>query len=212
MEDVRKGRGLKPEYEKLLLENNNIDSWFINSCKKIKYLFPKAHAVAYVVMAFRIAFFKVHYPEAFYATYFTIKANDFDAALILQGPKKIREAMTEIEQKEKAATAKDKSLYTILEVANEMHLRNINFVPIDLYKSDTRKFIITKDGIMPPITALQGLGITAAENIKNERKRGKFTSIEDLQQRTKITKNVVQILKQNGVLNNLQETDQLSLF
>ena len=108
MEDVRKGRGLKPEYEKLLIKNNNIDSWFIESCKKIKYLFPKAHAVAYVVMAFRIAYCKVHYPEAFYATYFTVRADDFDAELILQGPKKIKEAMIEIEKKDKEATAKEK--------------------------------------------------------------------------------------------------------
>lgn len=99
MEDVRKGKGLKPEYEKLLAENNNVDSWFIESCKKIKYLFPKAHAVAYVVMAFRIAYFKVHYPEAFYATYFTVRVDDFDAELILQGPKQIKETMVEIEKR-----------------------------------------------------------------------------------------------------------------
>ena len=212
MEDVRKGRGLKPEYEKLLIKNNNIDSWFIESCKKIKYLFPKAHAVAYVVMAFRIAYCKVHYPEAFYATYFTVRADDFDAELILQGPKKIKEAMIEIEKKDKEATAKEKSLFTVLEVANEMYMRGIQFVPIDLYKSDVKRFRITKHGILPPISALQGLGITAAQNITKERKKGRFTSIEDLQRRTRITKNVVQILRQNGILNDLRETDQLSLF
>jgi len=212
MEDVRKGRGLKPDYEKLLAENNNIDHWFIESCKKIKYLFPKAHAVAYVVMAFRIAYFKVHYPEAFYATYFTVRADDFDAELILQGPKKIKETMIEIEKKDKEASAKEKNLFTILEVANEMYMRGIQFVPIDLYKSDVRRFKITQDGILPPISSLQGLGIAAAQNIIIERSKGRFSSIEDLKRRTKITKNVIQILKQNGILNNLQETDQISLF
>ncbi len=212
MEDVRKGKGLKPEYEKLLAENNNVDSWFIESCKKIKYLFPKAHAVAYVVMAFRIAYFKVHYPEAFYATYFTVRVDDFDAELILQGPKQIKETMVEIEKKDKEASTKEKNLLTVLEVANEMYMRGIQFVPIDLYKSDVQRFKITRDGILPPLSALQGLGITAAQNITKEREKGSFTSIEDLKQRTKITKNVVQIMRRNGIINNLQETDQISLF
>jgi len=211
MEDVRKGKGLKPEYEKLLLENKNINSWFIESCKKIKYLFPKAHAVAYVVMAFRIAYFKVHHPEAFYATYFTVRADDFDAELILQGPKKIKEKINEIEN-DKEASAKEKNLLTILEVAYEMYLRGIQFIPIDLYQSDVRRFKIMREGILPPLSALQGLGITAAHNIINERKKGRFTSIEDLKRRTKITKNVVEILQRNGIINNLQETDQISLF
>ncbi|GLI19204.1 DNA polymerase III PolC-type [Tepidanaerobacter syntrophicus] len=212
MEDVRKGRGLKPEYEKILSENKNVNSWFIDSCKKIRYLFPKAHAVAYVIMAFRIAYFKVHYPEAFYATYFTVKADDFDAELILQGPKKIREKMAEIERNEKEATAKEKNLFTILEVANEMYARGIQFAQIDLYKSDVKRFKITEAGILPPLKSLQGLGITAAQNIERERRKGRFTSIDDLQRRARITKNVVQILRQNGVLANLQETDQISLF
>jgi DNA polymerase-3 subunit alpha (Gram-positive type) len=212
MEDVRRGGGLRPEHENLLMKNNRVDSWFIESCKKIKYLFPKAHAVAYVVMAFRIAYFKVHYPEAFYTTYFTVRADDFDAELILQGPKKIKAVMIEIEQKDKEASAKEKNLFTILEVAGEMYMRGIQFVPIDLYKSDVKRFKITKDGILPPISGLQGLGITAAQNIIKERNKGKFTSIEDLQRRTRITKNVVQILRQNGILRDLQETDQLSLF
>jgi DNA polymerase-3 subunit alpha (Gram-positive type) len=211
MEDVRKGKGLKPEFEEKL-RMNNVDEWFIGSCKKIKYLFPKAHAVAYVIMAFRIAYFKVHYPEAFYATYFTVRADDFDAELILQGPKKIREVMAEFEKKERELSVKEKNLFTILEVANEMFMRGIRFVPIDLYKSGVKRFKITKDGILPPITALQGLGLAAAQNIDRERKKGKFTSIEDLRQRTRVTKNVIQMLKRNGVLKNLQETNQISLF
>ncbi|MCR4430553.1 MAG: PolC-type DNA polymerase III [Tepidanaerobacteraceae bacterium] len=212
MENVRKGKGIKPEHEEILIKNKKVASWFVESCKKIKYLFPKAHAVAYVIMAFRIAYFKVHYPEAFYATYFTVRADDFDAELILQGPKKIREAIAEIEKKEKESSAKEKNLLTILEVANEMYMRGIQFVPIDLYKSDIRRFKITPVGILPPLTSLQGLGLAAAQSIEEERKKGKFSSIEDLRQRTRITKNVIQILKQNGIISNLQETNQLCLF
>lgn len=211
MEKVRKGKGLSPEDEEVL-KKNNVEKWFIESCKKIKYMFPKAHAVAYVIMAFRIAYFKVHYPAAFYATYFTVRADDFDAELILQGPKKIKEVIEEINKKEKNATPKEKNLLTILEVANEMYMRGIQFLPIDLYKSHYKKFIITKDGILPPLNALPGLGLAAAQSIYNERQKGKFTSIEDLRMRTKVTKNVIEILRQNGVLNGLQETNQISLF
>lgn len=211
MEDVRKGRGLKPEQEEVL-NNANIDSWFIDSCKKIKYLFPKAHAVAYVIMAFRIAFYKVHYPEAFYATYFSTRAEDFDAAVILQGQRKIKDIMAELKLNEKGASAKEKNLYTLLEVVNEMYMRGIHFAPIDLYKSGIRKFKLTQNGILPPMISLQGLGLTAAQNIAREREKVGFTSIEDLRQRTKISKTVVEILRQNGVLNNLQETNQISLF
>jgi len=212
MENVRKGKGLKPEFEEILIKNKNVEPWFVESCKKIKYLFPKAHAVAYVIMAFRIAYFKVHFPEAFYATYFTVRADDFDAEIILQGPSKIKSVMTDLEKKEKQTTAKEKNLYTILEVAYEMYLRGIQFLPIDLYKSAVKRFQITPDGILPPISSLPGLGVTAAKNIVAERKKGKFTSIEDLRQRAKVTKNVIEILKQNGILKNLQETNQISLF
>lgn len=212
MENVRKGKGLKSEHEEILLKNKKVAPWFVESCKKIKYLFPKAHAVAYVIMAFRIAYFKVHYPEAFYATYFTVRADDFDAELILQGPKKIKETISQIEKKEKESSAKEKNLLTILEVANEMYMRGIQFVPIDLYESDVRRFKITANGILPPLTSLQGLGLAAAQSIEEERKKGRFSSIEDLRQRTRITKNVIQILKQNGIISNLQETNQLCLF
>jgi len=212
MENVRKGKGIKPEHEEILIKNKKVAPWFIESCKKIKYLFPKAHAVAYVIMAYRIAYCKVHFPEAFYATYFTVRADDFDAEIILQGPNKIKEVMANIEKRENQATAKEKNLYTILEVAYEMYLRGIQFLPIDLYKSSVKRFQITPDGILPPLSSLPGVGIAAAKSIVDERKKGKFTSIEDLRQRTKITKNVIGVLKQNGVLKNLQETSQMSLF
>lgn len=211
MERVRKGKGLKPEEEEIM-RKNNVESWFIDSCKKIKYMFPKAHAVAYVIMAFRIAYFKVYYPKAFYATYFTVRADDFDGELILKGQKAIKEAIKEIERKDKDASAKEKNLLTILEVANEMYLRGIEFLPVDLYRSHYKKFLITDEGILPPLTALPGLGIAAALSIYEERQKGFFTSIEDLRIRTKVTKNVIEILKKNGVLGGLRETDQICLF
>ncbi len=210
MEAVRKGRGIKPDVEELLVKNN-VDTWFIESCKKIKYLFPKAHAVAYVIMAFRIAYFKVHYPQAFYATYFTVRADDFDAEIILQGPEKIKETILEIDKKDNI-TAKEKGLYTVLEVANEMYLRGIQFLPIDLYKSDSKRFKIIQGDILLPISSIQGVGTTAAKSIEEERKKKRFSSIEDLRERTRITKTVIQNLRQNGVLKDLQETDQISLF
>lgn len=211
MERVRKGRQLEEKQEKHLFDAG-IDPWFIESCKKIKYLFPKAHAVAYVIMAFRIAYFKVHYPEAFYATFFTARADDFDAQLILQGPKAVKDAITDIEKREREASVKERSLLTLLEVANEMYLRDIGFTPINLYKSDMKRFKVTSEGILPPLSALQGLGITAAQNIVRERKVTPFSSREDLKYRTRISKNVLQILLENGVLSDLPDTDQISLF
>ncbi|KYO65771.1 PolC-type DNA polymerase III [Thermovenabulum gondwanense] len=211
MERVRKGKGLKPEEEEIM-KKNNVEPWFIESCKKIKYMFPKAHAVAYVIMAFRIAYFKVYYPKAFYATYFTVRADDFDGELILKGHRAIKEAIKEIESKDKEASAKEKNLLTILEVANEMYLRGIEFLPVDLYNSHYKKFIITDEGILPPLTALPGLGIAAALSIFEERQKAPFTSIEDLRIRAKVTKNVIEILRKNGVLGGLRETDQICLF
>ncbi|MDK2836596.1 MAG: polymerase subunit alpha, Gram-positive type, partial [Thermosediminibacterales bacterium] len=190
----------------------NVPEWFINSCKKIKYMFPKAHAVAYVIMAFRIAYFKVHYPEAFYATYFTVRADDFDADLILRGEKSIKKKIEEIELKRNQATQKEKNLLTILEVALEMMSRGFCFRPVDLYLSDSKKFIITNDGLLPPFNALQGVGITAAQNIVNSRKKGPFISIEDLRKRAKLSKTVIETLRKHGCLDKLPETNQLNLF
>ena len=145
MEDVRKGKGLTPEYEKKMKEKE-VPQWFIDSCKKIKYMFPKAHAVAYVIMAFRIAYFKVYYPEAFYATYFTVRADDFDAGTILEGKAAILQRIKELESKGNTLSVREKNLLSIYEVALEMYVRGINLLPPDLYKSDSVRFIVT-DGI-----------------------------------------------------------------
>ena len=211
MEDVRKGKGLKDEYEELMIENR-IPDWYIESCKKIKYMFPKAHAAAYVMMAFRIAWFKVYYPEAFYAAYFTVRADAFDADIISKGKEKVMYELKELEKKGNEATQKEKSLIIILEVANEMYARGINCMPVNLYESDTTNFIITKDGLLPPLTALQGLGAAAAANIVRARKEGTFLSIDDIKIRSGVSKSVIEILKNHGCLEGMDESNQLSFF
>ncbi|MCX7843548.1 MAG: PolC-type DNA polymerase III [Clostridia bacterium] len=211
MEDVRKGKGVKEEYEQAMKENK-VPDWYIQSCKTIKYMFPKAHAAAYVMMAFRIAWFKVYYPEAFYVTYFTVRADEFDAQLMTHGQDKVRNAIKELEQKGNNMTQKEKNVLTILEVANEMYARGIKFLPVDLYKSDAVKFQITTEGIRPPLNALQGLGAAAAQNIVEARKGGEFISIDDLRIRAKITKAVIEILQTHGCLDKMPESNQMSLF
>ncbi len=212
MENVRKGKGLTPEYEELMREKN-VPEWYIDSCKKIKYMFPKAHAAAYVMMAFRIAWFKVYYPEAFYATYFSVRADSFDANIVSRGLDTIKRAIEEIERKGNGATNKEKDVQTILEVAQEMYARGISCLPVDLYQSDATRFQITKEGILPPFTALQGLGAAAARNIVKARiDVDEFMSIEDLKMKSGISKAVIEILENHGSLRGLDQSSQLTLF
>jgi DNA polymerase-3 subunit alpha (Gram-positive type) len=211
VEDVRKGKGVTPEFEEKMKEKE-IPEWFIGSCKKIKYMFPKAHAAAYVMMAFRIAYYKVYYSKAFYATYFTVRADDFDAGLILGGIETVRRSISDIESKGNNATTKEKNILTILEIALEMYARGINFTPIDLYKSHATQFQIAEDGIRPSLNSMPGLGNTAAANIVKAREDGPFISIEDLQQRAKVSKSVIEILRNHKCLDGIPETSQISLF
>ncbi len=211
MESVRKGKGLTEEFENLMLEYN-VPNWYIDSCKKIKYMFPKAHAVAYVLSAYRMGWFKVYYPEAFYTTYFSVRADDFDAEFLCRGVDKIKNKIAEIKLKGRDTSVKESNLQTILEITLEMHCRGIKFAPIDLYKSHALKFLITEDGIRPPLRALQGVGTNAACNIMNSREEGEFISIEDLKNRSKISKTVVDTLKNYGCLEGFSESNQLSLF
>lgn len=211
MENVRRGRGLSEEDEKYM-RAHNIPEWYIDSCQKIKYMFPKAHAVAYVMMSFRIAYFKVYYPEAFYTTYFTTKAQDFDAHLVLQGPQVVREKIKELESLGNKATAKERNLLIVLEVVEEMFGRGLQFEKVDLYKSHSDKFLIGEDGIIPPLICLDGVGDTAAKKIVEERNKAKFISIEDLVNRSKISKTVLNALKDHGCLSELPESNQISLF
>ncbi|MEG1311586.1 MAG: PolC-type DNA polymerase III, partial [Romboutsia sp.] len=212
MENVRKGKGLKPEHIEEMNEND-VPEWYIGSCQKIKYMFPKAHAVAYVMMSFRLAYCKVHHPEAFYATYFTTKAEDFDADIIVKGISTIKSKINEIEALGNDATTKEKNILIVLEVALEMYARGIKILPVDIYKSDATKFKVEREKLLlPPMIALQGVGENAAINIQKERDNGEFISKEELRKRTKISKTVIETLTNHGSLENMSDENQLSLF
>ncbi|MCK9217759.1 MAG: PolC-type DNA polymerase III [Firmicutes bacterium] len=210
-ENVRKGKGLDKEHEEVM-KDKNIPEWYIDSCKIIKYLFPKAHATAYVMMSLRIAYYKIYYPEAFYASYYTVRIEDFDTDFFIKDINFLKKKWIEFNKKGNNATIKEKNLMTVLEVVYEMYSRGIKLLPVDLYKSSMKKFIITKDGILPPLMTLQGLGINAAISIVKERKKSSFISIEDLKNRTKLSKSVIEILKEHGCVDDLPEENQLSLF
>jgi DNA polymerase-3 subunit alpha (Gram-positive type) len=211
MERVRKGKGLRKEDEEAM-KAQNVPQWYIDSCNTIKYMFPKAHAVAYVTMSVKIAYYKVHYPEAFYAAYFTTKVDDFDADIVIKGQNHILNTIKSLDEKGNDKTAKEKNLITVLEVAYEMYKRGFKFTKVDLYKSDDRKFLLTEDGILPPLMGLQGLGANAAANIKAEREISEFISIEDIINRAKVSKTVIEVLEKHGCLKNMDETNQISIF
>ncbi len=212
MESVRKGKGLSEEQETLMRENY-VPDWYIDSCKKIKYMFPKAHAAAYVTMAFRIAWFKVHLPLAYYTAYFSIRADAFDSEYMIHGKEKVINKMREIDAQGNSATAKDKDMYSTLEIVLEMYERGFHFLPIDLYESDATKFIMTKEGIRPPLNSIAGLGNVAALNIQNAiRKEGKFMSVEEMKLRAGIGKSTVELLEKAGCLKGMTLSNQMSLF
>lgn len=218
MEAVRKGKvakGAEPKWEEYTKEmrEHNVPEWYIDSCKKIKYMFPKAHAVAYVTMAFRIAWFKVHYPLEYYAAYFSIRATEFDSEIMIYGKEKVKAKMKEIELMGNNATQKDKGMYTILELVLEMYERGFEFLPIDLYKSHSKKFQIEDGKLRPPLSSIAGLGEVAAEGIYEAAKaEGHFMCIDELQIKAKIGKSMTDLLAKFGCLNGMSQTNQISLF
>ncbi|MBA2873955.1 PolC-type DNA polymerase III [Thermaerobacillus caldiproteolyticus] len=211
MESVRKGKGLTPEFEEEM-RKHDVPEWYIESCKKIKYMFPKAHAAAYVLMAVRIAYFKVHHPLLYYASYFTVRAEDFDLDAMIKGSAAIRKRIEEINAKGLDASAKEKSLLTVLEIALEMCERGFSFKNIDLYRSQATEFVIDGNSLIPPFNAIPGLGTNVALNIVRAREEGEFLSKEDLQQRGKLSKTLLEYLESRGCLDSLPDHNQLSLF
>lgn len=214
MEFVRKGKANKsPEdwakYAQLLKENN-IAEWYIESCGKIKYMFPKGHAVAYVMMAMRIAYFKVHYPVAFYAAYLSRKAEDFDYEIM--GNPESAKAHLDVLTKEPKLDVKKKAEMAICEIIMEMYARGVEFLPIDIYKSSGVKFTIEDGKIRVPLIAIAGLGGAVIDNIISERETGKFISYEDLKRRTKVSQTIIEKLKSLNAIDSLSETNQISLF
>ncbi|ADO77108.1 PolC-type DNA polymerase III [Halanaerobium praevalens] len=212
MEHVRKGKGLTAEEEEAMRENQ-VPNWYIDSCKKIKYMFPKAHAAAYVTMAYRIAYFKVHYPAAFYTAYFSIKAGDFDAQLACNGRQVVIDKIEELEALGNDMTAKESGTLTVLRIVLEAMMRGIEFMPVDIYESAANHFIKKEENkLLAPLISLQGLGGSAAESVVVERQKSDFTSIEELSNRTSLTSTVIEILREHGSLAGMPERNQLSLF
>ncbi|MDF2607671.1 MAG: polC [Bacillales bacterium] len=211
MENVRKGKGLTDEWIEEM-KKHNVPDWYINSCQKIKYMFPKAHATAYVLMAVRIAYFKVHYPILFYAAYFSVRADDFDLEVMNRGSNAIKSKIDEIVNKGLEASPKEKNLLTVLEIALEMCERGFNFKKIDLYKSHASNFLVDGNSLIPPFRAISGLGTSAAESVVTARIDGEFLSKEDLLKRSKLSKTILEFLDKQGCLNGLPDQNQLSLF
>ena len=217
MEFVRKGKASKDAEtwakHKETMEKAGIEKWFIDSCYKIKYMFPKAHAAAYVISAFRIAWYKVHMPAYFYASWFSTKATDFDIEAMIKGYNDIKRVLTEIESKGYEATNKENGVSECLKVALEMSARGIKVAPYDLYKSKSMIFTVGDDKtIIPPFRAIDGLGDVVAKNIEKEAERAPFISIEDFQTRCKVSQTLIEKMRAMGIFAGMPETSQLSLF
>ena len=222
MESVRKGKVAKgkedkwPQYVELMKEHE-VPDWYIDSCKKIKYMFPKAHAAAYVTMAFRIAWFKVHIPKAYYAAYFSIRAKQLDSDAMFHGVQKVRAKMKEIDDAGNAAQNKDKEMYPVLELVLEFYERGFKFLPADLYKSHYNNFLVEDEGLRIPFSAINGLGPidaeslykAAQEELKNDEE---FMCIDEIQSKSKLGKVSMEILREVGIFEGMSESNQLSLF
>jgi len=210
-EDVRKGKGLKDEYEELMREFD-VPEWYIESCNRIKYMFPKGHAVAYVLMTMRIGYFKLHHPLSFYGASFSVKYDDFDYEIMCKGAEPAKRELSRLRGIGNDIAAKEKSTLNMLELVCEMYARGLNFVPLCLYEAHATKFLVTDDGLMPPLCAVAGLGETVAQNIVEAREEGEFFTVDDFRERTKATKTVIELLKKTAVLEGLPETNQMTLF
>ena len=211
MESVRKGKGLTPEWEEEM-KAASVPDWYIASCKKIKYMFPKAHAAAYVMSAIRLGWYKVHEPIAFYCAMFTVAPGGFDAEIVMGGKSKVVATIKDIEKRGKEASPKEQQSIPTLQLVNEAMARGIKFLPINIKKSESSAFVPENGAIRMPFSALSGLGENAAANIGAARDDEPFFSVEDLQIRAKLTKSVIDVLRNNKVLEGLDETDQLSFF
>ena len=217
MEFVRKGKASKQPEQwqefKKDMEAAGIEPWFIDSCGKIKYMFPKAHAAAYVISAFRISYFKVHHPLWYYCSYFSVRIDDFDIETMIKGYDAIKNKIAELEAKGKEATNKEMSIIETLKIALEATARGIKFAPLSVTESGARNFIIKDDHtLIPPFRTIDGLGLTVAKKIVEEREKNAFLSIEDLQKRGKVSATLIDKMRMMGMLDNMDESSQLSLF
>ncbi|KRN88621.1 PolC-type DNA polymerase III [Ligilactobacillus ceti] len=211
MEHVRKGRGIPEEWQ-AEMHKAEVPQWYIDACLKIKYMFPKAHATAYVMMGLRIAYFKVYLPLIYYAAYFSVRADDFDVVAMANGKATLKAAMKEIQDKGMEASTKEKNLLTVLELANEMLERGFQFKMVDLEKSDATNWLIEDNALIAPFSSIPGLGTNVAKQIVAARAEGPFLSKEDLAKRGKVSQTIIDFMTQNDVLTGLPDQNQLSLF
>lgn len=217
MEDVRKGKVAKGMCDKWdgwkeEMKAHDVPEWYISSCEKIKYMFPKAHAAAYVISALRLGWYKVHMPLEFYAAFFSVAPGGFDAEIVSKGKGAVERTIKEIEDMGTAAKQKDHETLATMQLVNEALARKIKFLPVDLYKSSAYAFLPEDGAIRMPFSSLPGLGETAALNLETTMKEGNILSQEELRQKGGVTKAVIEILSRNGVLDSLPETNQMSLF
>lgn len=211
MESVRKGKGLKPEWEEVMTEHG-VPDWYIWSCKKIKYMFPKAHAAAYVMMAWRIAYCKVFHPLAYYASFFSIRATAFNYELMCQGKEKLNYFMADYERRKDILSKKEQDTYKDMKIVQEMYARGFEFEQVDLFTAKAHAFQIIEGKLMPSLDSIEGLGDKAADAVVEAAKDGPFLSKDDFRQRTKVSKTVIDLMADMGILGDLPESNQLSLF
>ena len=211
MEKVRKGKGLTPEFEKSMKEAG-VPDWYIWSCKKIKYMFPKAHAAAYVMMAYRIAYCKVNYPLAYYAAYFGIRADAFSYEIMCQGKETLNYYYREYKSRQDHLSKKEQDTMKDMKIVQEMYARGLEFTPIDIYRAKATKFRIIDGKLMPPLSSIDGMGDKAAEAVEQASRDGKYLSKDDFRQLTKASKTVIDKMADLGLLSDLPESNQLSLF
>ncbi len=214
MEIVRKGKATKLLTKEHLqaMRQHGVPEWYISSCMKIKYMFPKAHAAAYMISTLRLGWYKVYNPTEYYAAYFTVRGEDFDGMTVMKGRDAVKKKMADIINKGKEASAKELNAYSTLQIVNEMLARGIKVLPVDLYKSDSYKFLVEEDKIRLPFSSLSGVGGSAAQGLVDSRKEGKYLSVDDIQFRSKVTKAVIETLQESGVLKDLPQSNQMSFF
>ncbi len=211
MESVRKGKGLTPDMEEAMTAAG-VEPWYIESCKRIKYMFPKAHAVAYVMMAFRIAYFKVYYPLAYYAAFFSIRAKAFDYEIMCQGREKLEETMKDYKKRMNELSQKDQAAYGDMKIVQEMYARGYEFTPIDIFTAQAKHFQIVDGKLMPSLNSIEGMGDKAAEGVVEAAKDGPFTSCENFKNRSKVSGTIVDKMREMGLLGNMPLSDQMSLL
>ena len=211
MEAVRKGKGLRDEWEATMREHN-VPEWYIWSCKKIKYMFPKAHAAAYVMMAWRIAWFKVFKPLAYYAAFFSIRATAFSYETMCMGRERLDFYLSEIRKKGDQATKKEQDSIRDMRIVQEMYARGLEFMPIDLYRAKANRFQIIDGKLMPSLNSIDGMGDKAAEAVVDAAKNGKFLSKDDFRDRTKVSKTVIDLMDDLGIFGDIPQSNQFSLF